>query len=206
MAPPLWAHADLAVGCLDAGKHVLCEKMMAWDVPSCERMREAARAEQQGARDWLSAHLQPDVSRGLRRHPQDRRARRHLSRPPGVASQRQLAAQGRPAARRLQSRRSGDIPTSITCSTGACTGSTRKALMAELCSHQINATNWFLGSPPRTRSSALAACIASLKAARSTITSTRPSNIPAAGPRCSRRSNRTRSTTTTRCSWARRAR
>ncbi len=42
MAPPLWMHADLAVGCLDAGKHVLCEKMMAWDVPGCERMRDAA--------------------------------------------------------------------------------------------------------------------------------------------------------------------
>jgi predicted dehydrogenase len=42
MAPPLWAHADIAVGCLDAGKHVLCEKMMAWDVAGSERMREAA--------------------------------------------------------------------------------------------------------------------------------------------------------------------
>ena len=42
MAPPLWAHADLAVGCLNAGKHVLCEKMMAWDLESCERMRAAA--------------------------------------------------------------------------------------------------------------------------------------------------------------------
>ena len=42
MAPPLWAHADLAVGCLEAGKHVLCEKMMAWDVDGCERMRAAA--------------------------------------------------------------------------------------------------------------------------------------------------------------------
>jgi predicted dehydrogenase len=42
MAPPLWMHADLAVGCMEAGKHVLCEKMMAWDVPSCDRMMEAA--------------------------------------------------------------------------------------------------------------------------------------------------------------------
>jgi predicted dehydrogenase len=42
MAPPLWMHADIAVGCLEAGKHVLCEKMMAWDVAGCERMRNAA--------------------------------------------------------------------------------------------------------------------------------------------------------------------
>jgi predicted dehydrogenase len=43
MAPPLWMHAELAVGCLEAGKHVLCEKMMAWDVAGCERMRDTAR-------------------------------------------------------------------------------------------------------------------------------------------------------------------
>jgi predicted dehydrogenase len=43
MAPPLWMHADLAVGCMEAGKHVLCEKMMAWDVPSCQRMMDAAK-------------------------------------------------------------------------------------------------------------------------------------------------------------------
>ena len=42
MAPPLWQHADIAVGCMEAGKHVLCEKMMAWDVEGCERMRNAA--------------------------------------------------------------------------------------------------------------------------------------------------------------------
>jgi predicted dehydrogenase len=46
MAPPLWAHADIAVGCLDAGKHVLCEKMMAWDIDGCERMQRAAASNQ----------------------------------------------------------------------------------------------------------------------------------------------------------------
>lgn len=42
IAVPLWAHAEVTAGCLDAGKHVLCEKMMAWDAAGCERMRAAA--------------------------------------------------------------------------------------------------------------------------------------------------------------------
>jgi predicted dehydrogenase len=42
IATPLWSHADITTACLDAGKHVLCEKMMAWDVAGCERMRAAA--------------------------------------------------------------------------------------------------------------------------------------------------------------------
>ena len=43
IAAPLWTHADISVGCLDAGKHVLCEKMMAWHVAGAERMRDAAK-------------------------------------------------------------------------------------------------------------------------------------------------------------------
>jgi predicted dehydrogenase len=43
IATPLWTHADIAVGFLNAGVHVLCEKMMAYDVPSCHRMLEAAK-------------------------------------------------------------------------------------------------------------------------------------------------------------------
>jgi len=43
IATPLWTHAEIAVGCLDAGKHVLCEKMMAWDIPSCHQMLDASR-------------------------------------------------------------------------------------------------------------------------------------------------------------------
>jgi predicted dehydrogenase len=41
-APPLSAHAEITTGCLEAGKHVFCEKMMAWDDAGCDRMLEAA--------------------------------------------------------------------------------------------------------------------------------------------------------------------
>ncbi len=43
IATPLWSHAEITVGCLDAGKHVLCEKMMAKTQTDCLRMIEAAR-------------------------------------------------------------------------------------------------------------------------------------------------------------------
>ena len=43
IATPLWSHAEIAVGCLDAGKHVLCEKMMAKTEAECLRMIDASR-------------------------------------------------------------------------------------------------------------------------------------------------------------------
>jgi predicted dehydrogenase len=46
IATPLWSHAEITVGCLDAGKHVLCEKMMAKTQSDCLRMTEAARRNQ----------------------------------------------------------------------------------------------------------------------------------------------------------------
>jgi predicted dehydrogenase len=43
LAPPLWMHAEMATGCLEAGLHVLCEKMMAIDPESCQYMAATAR-------------------------------------------------------------------------------------------------------------------------------------------------------------------
>jgi predicted dehydrogenase len=40
---PLWTHSEITVGCLDAGKHVLCEKMMAKSESECQSMIDAAR-------------------------------------------------------------------------------------------------------------------------------------------------------------------
>ena len=43
IATPLWTHAQIAVGSLNAGKHVLCEKMMAKSPAECQQMIDAAR-------------------------------------------------------------------------------------------------------------------------------------------------------------------
>jgi len=43
IATPLFAHAEMAVGCMEAGLHVLCEKMMAYDAEGCRRMLETSR-------------------------------------------------------------------------------------------------------------------------------------------------------------------
>lgn len=43
LAVPLWMHAEIAAGCLEAGKHVLCEKMMAWDPQGCRLMQQTAK-------------------------------------------------------------------------------------------------------------------------------------------------------------------
>ncbi|MFP3904969.1 MAG: Gfo/Idh/MocA family protein [Armatimonadota bacterium] len=41
---PHFTHADIVTTCLDAGKHVVCEKAMATNVAECTRMVEAAEA------------------------------------------------------------------------------------------------------------------------------------------------------------------
>ena len=43
IATPLWTHAAIAVAALNAGKHVLCEKMMAKTREECQQMVDAAK-------------------------------------------------------------------------------------------------------------------------------------------------------------------
>ena len=145
---PLWQHADVTVGCLDAGKHVLCEKMMAWDVDGCERMTQAAARNRKRARDRIPAPLQRRLPVGIRR-----------DRPARVCSATSITcgwcgtatatggAQG--------SRRSPDYdaskwgyPTFEHLWNWRLYWKYSQGLIAELASHQLNAANWFLGSAP----------------------------------------------------------
>ena len=147
MAPPLWAHADLAVGCLDAGKHVLCEKMMAWDVPSCERMREAALKNKKVLEigyQRLSSPMYQAAYDGIIA--------------PGVLGDVfhvRLAWHRNGSWRRKGEPPSPDFspakwgyPDFDHLLNWRLYWKYSQGLMAELCSHQLNATNWFLGSAP----------------------------------------------------------
>jgi predicted dehydrogenase len=42
IALPLHLHAPVAIAAMEAGKHVLCEKLMAWNVPQCKKMIQVA--------------------------------------------------------------------------------------------------------------------------------------------------------------------
>lgn len=72
IAVPLNVHAAIAIDCLRAGKHVLCEKLMAWNIRQCKDMiREAARAERllaighQRHYSMLYAHANEVVQSGV---------------------------------------------------------------------------------------------------------------------------------------------
>ena len=43
IALPLHLHAPVAIDAMQAGKHVLCEKLMAWNISQCKEMIQVAK-------------------------------------------------------------------------------------------------------------------------------------------------------------------
>jgi len=147
IALPLWQHADVTVGCLEAGKHVLCEKMMAWDVDGCERMVLAsARADrvleigyQRRYNGVYQAAYEGVVATGLLGDVHHVRMVWHRNGnwrrkgdPPSPDYD--PSAWGYPSYEHLLNWR--------------LYWKYSQGLFAELASHQLNAANWFLGSAP----------------------------------------------------------
>jgi predicted dehydrogenase len=147
MAPPLWMHADVAAGCLDAGKHVLCEKMMAWDVAGCERMRDAARRNNKVLEIGYQRNYNP----------------LYQSTYDGIIKQGTLGdvfhvriawhrngnwrRQGNPPTPDYNPSQWG-YPTFDHLLNWRLWWKYSQGLMAELASHQVNAVNWFLDAHP----------------------------------------------------------
>jgi predicted dehydrogenase len=147
VATPLWTHADIVIGCLRAGKHVLCEKMMAWDLAGCHRMQAEAKTSGRllefGYHRFHSASYQASYEAIIEREllgdlhhvravwHRDKSWRRTEPppspgfdpRPHGYASWDHLVNW------RLYRKYS-------------------RGLLAELGSHQISIANWYLGGPP----------------------------------------------------------
>lgn len=147
VALPLWAHADVAVSCLEAGKHVLCEKMMAWDLAGCERMTQAAerhgRVLEIGYQRryngvYLAAH-EGIVSKGLLGDVHHVRMVWHRN-----GNWRRGG--GPPVARYDPS--PWGYPTWEHLWNWRLYWKYSQGLFAELASHQVNAANWFLGAAP----------------------------------------------------------
>jgi predicted dehydrogenase len=72
IALPLHLHAEASIAALQAGKHVLCEKLMAWNITQCKQMVRAADAADkllsighQRHYSMLYAHANEVVSSGV---------------------------------------------------------------------------------------------------------------------------------------------
>jgi predicted dehydrogenase len=147
VAVPLWQHADVVVGCLDAGKHVLCEKMMAWDVAGCERMAQAAERNRRvleiGYQRRYSgvylAALEGIVNKGLLGDVFHARMVWHRNG--------NWRRKGEPPVPDYDASKWG-YPTFEHLWNWRLYWKYSQGLMAELASHQLNAANWFLKSAP----------------------------------------------------------
>jgi predicted dehydrogenase len=147
MAPPLWMHAEIAAGCLEAGKHVLCEKMMAWDEAGCERMIRAAEKSgrileigyQRNYNPMYQAAYDGIVKSGVLGEVYHARLAWHRN-----ADWRR---KGEPPTPDYDPSRWG-YPTFDHLWNWRLYWKYSQGLFAELASHQINVVNWFFGSTP----------------------------------------------------------
>ena len=149
IAAPLWAHTDITVGCLEAGKHVLCEKMMAWDVAGCERMRDAAQRTGKVLEIGYQRFYNPlyesayagIIRAGVLGDVYYARLAWHRN-----ANWRRTAE---PPSPDYDPSRWG-YPTFDHLINWRLYNKYSQGLMAELGSHQVNISNWFFGAEPET--------------------------------------------------------
>jgi predicted dehydrogenase len=147
VAVPLWAHADVVVPCLEAGKHVLCEKMMAYDLDGCRRMKAAAIKANKVLEIGYQRSYNPVYQAAY-----DGIIKRELL---GDVFHVRLAWHRNGNWRRAGQPPSPDYdpskwgyPTFEHLWNWRLYWKYSRGLFAELCSHQLNATNWYLGSAP----------------------------------------------------------
>ncbi len=146
-ALPLWMHAEVAASCLEAGKHVLCEKMMAWDAAGCERMAASAESggrvleigHQRRYNPIYRAAYDGIVRKGLLGDVYYARLVWHRNS--------DWRRKGEPPSRDFDASRWG-YPTFDHLLNWRLYWKYSKGLFAELACHQVDIANWFFGAAP----------------------------------------------------------
>jgi predicted dehydrogenase len=147
-APPLWMHADIVTACLDAGKHVLCEKMMAKTRAGYRAMIDAAQRN----------HRVLEIGYQRNYNPVYRTAYEGVMKTGALGEiyHVRLAWMRNGNWRRNQTPPSKDFdaakwgyPTWDHLANWRLYWRYSEGLFAELGSHQVNAANWFLDSAPQ---------------------------------------------------------
>jgi predicted dehydrogenase len=146
-APPLWMHADIVTACLNAGKHVLCEKMMAKTREGYRAMADAARKNGRVLEIGYQRNYNPiyqSAYQGVMK-----------AGALGDIYHVRLVWMRNGNWRRKQTPPSKDFdaskwgyPTWDHLSNWRLYWKYSEGLFAELGSHQVNAANWFLGAVP----------------------------------------------------------
>ena len=146
-APPLWMHADIVTACLNAGKHVLCEKMMAKTREGYQAMADAARKNNRLLEIGYQRNYNPvyqSAYNGVMK-----------SGALGEIYHIRLAWMRNGNWRRNQTPPSKDFdaskwgyPTWDHLANWRLYWKYSEGLFAELGSHQVNAANWFLNAKP----------------------------------------------------------
>ena len=147
-APPLWMHADIVTACLDAGKHVLCEKMIAKSREGYQRMIDAARRNRRVLEIGYQRNYNPIYRTAYE----------------GVMKTRTLGdiyhirlvwmrngnwrRKGDPPSKDYDPSKWG-YPTWDHLNNWRLYWKYSEGLFCELGSHQVNAANWFLGAEPK---------------------------------------------------------
>ena len=147
-APPLWMHADIVTACLNAGKHVLCEKMIAKTRDGYRAMIDAAAKNNRVLEIGYQRNYNPVYRKAYE----------------GVMK---TGALGEIYHIRLSWARNGNwrrnqtppskdydaskwgYPTWDHLANWRLYWRYSEGLFAELGSHQVNAANWFLGAVPQ---------------------------------------------------------
>ncbi|MGQ9697187.1 MAG: Gfo/Idh/MocA family protein [Armatimonadota bacterium] len=135
IATPLNVHAPVAIDSLQAGKHVFCEKTMAYTVEDCKRMCRAAR----------DAGKILQIGHQRRYNPFYHHALKLITKDKALGKITQIRALWH---RNGDWRRPVPDPKYERLLNWRLYRDSSQGLMAELGSHQVDVVNWFLGATP----------------------------------------------------------